>query len=643
MKVVIRAAACTFAVVGLLAGLAASAYGDVGYRGATTTGISGSAPTGAKPESKLWWNDGSWWAVMWDTASGSNQIFKLDQGTQTWAATGVRVDGRSSVRSDALWDGSKLYVASHWFSNTASSGRPAYLYRYSYNPAADTYSLDSGFPVTINNYKTETLVIDKDSSGKLWATWTQDNQVYVNRTTTDDRTWGQPFALPAAGAGGLFPDDISSVVAVGDRIGVMWSNQTDRAMYWAEHIDGAPDTSWEPTRVALRGDAENLADDHINLKVDDSGRVFAATKTSEDSPAGPLVFLLARDQVTGDWSSHIYGRKSDRHTRPVLVVDETNDMIHMYATSGEAGGTVYQKSTSTAAISFGPGKGKPFIQDGGSPDMNDPTTTKQPVSVASGLVVLASNDTTDYYWHNNDTLVLDADFSASRTASLAPLNVLLQDTSSGYPTSWQWDFGDGTSSTEPNPTHTYDASGTYTVTLTVRDKSGEVSTETRTNLITVYPSVSFEPVADAYVNSSYPERNYATYPTLRVRYGGEKTTTRAYLKFDVTGVTEPVVAAKLRLYVNNPSTVGGTVHTSSNSWTETDLRWPTAPAIDGTTLASIGAAPLDSWMEIDLPASTFANGDGTYTLAIQSTSADDAWYSSKEGTNPPQLVLGFAD
>lgn len=42
-----------------------------------------------------------------------------------------------------------------------------------------------------------------------------------------------------------------------------------------------------------------------------------------------------------------------------------------------------------------------------------------------------------------------------------------QDTSTGDPASWLWNFGDNTTSTEQNPLHEYSAPGTYTVTLTI--------------------------------------------------------------------------------------------------------------------------------------------------------------------------------
>ena len=50
--------------------------------------------------------------------------------------------------------------------------------------------------------------------------------------------------------------------------------------------------------------------------------------------------------------------------------------------------------------------------------------------------------------------------------------VQFADTTSGTPTSWQWDFGDGARSTAKNPSHAFARSGSYTVTLTTSNSSG---------------------------------------------------------------------------------------------------------------------------------------------------------------------------
>ncbi|MCX6049041.1 MAG: hypothetical protein NT075_28400, partial [Chloroflexi bacterium] len=134
----------------------------------TGTG-SDSSPTGEKPESKLWWNDGLWWGILWSTSGNAYHIYQLNWATQTWLDTGVAVDDRSASRADALWDGQKLYIASHLFADNSAQAAPpgqrGELYRYSYNAGAKSYSLDGGYPVEVTLGKSETLVLDKDSTG----------------------------------------------------------------------------------------------------------------------------------------------------------------------------------------------------------------------------------------------------------------------------------------------------------------------------------------------------------------------------------------------------------------------------------------------------------------------------------------------
>jgi PKD repeat protein len=393
--------------------ISVSSTGSVGYQGGSTSG-GGSAITGEKPESKLWWNDGSWWASMFDATSQTYHISRLNRSTQTWVDTGTRIDNRPKSRSDVLWDGSHLYVASHVFassSGTAAPGNPARLYRFSYNATTKTYSLDAGFPTQISNYSTEALTIDKDSAGVLWATWTQGSKVYVNSTTGGDAVWGTPFVLPATGASGLNADDISAVTAFrGTRIGVMWSNQVNSAVYFAIHTDGAARDVWTVRSAVL---SPGIADDHINVKElqgDPSGRIFAVIKTSLDGtgspPSDPQILVLARDPVTGDWSSAVFGRNSDCHTRPVLMLDSEHQMVHVFATAPDSGcafsgaaGTIFQKSSTMANLSFPAGRGTPVMRDPASPNLNNVTSSKQSVTGATGLVLLASNDVTKRYWH----------------------------------------------------------------------------------------------------------------------------------------------------------------------------------------------------------------------------------------------------
>jgi gliding motility-associated-like protein len=59
-------------------------------------------------------------------------------------------------------------------------------------------------------------------------------------------------------------------------------------------------------------------------------------------------------------------------------------------------------------------------------------------------------------------------FSASPTTACVDQQVAFNMTTSGSPTSYEWDFGDNTTSSLISPTHQYEAVGKYTVTLTVK-------------------------------------------------------------------------------------------------------------------------------------------------------------------------------
>jgi PKD repeat protein len=640
---------------------AAAATGDIGYRDQSYAPLGGS-PTGTKPESKLWFN-GGWWASMFNPAAGEHRIYRLDTATGVWSDTGVAIDPRDSTRADTLWypTSNKLYVASHVYTTSGAattSGNAGRLYRYSYNSATGRYSLDAGFPVTVNAAKSETLVIDRDSTGTLWATWTQGSRVYVNHTVGgNDAAWGTPYVVPGAGTS-LTSDDISSLIHFGgNKIGVMWSNQVDHKVYFAVHQDGSGDSasSWSSSVVPTGA----TSDDHINLKTDSAGRVYAAVKTSESSGSRPLILLLVRS-TAGTWSATTFGTVSNSHTRPILLLDEQHGLIHMFATcpqppktSGQSGGDICEKTASMASPSFGPGSGTAVIREAGSPDMNDATSTKQNVSSTTGIVVMANNATSKTYWHVQESLggsppALTAGFTASPTSGAAPLSVAFTDTSSGSPSSWQWSFGDGGSSTAQNPVHVYSSPGTYDVGLTVSNGSAS-NTLTRSGYIVVTSSPpppgggqqqTFLPVADAQVKSTSPSTNYGTLTTIRLRQGTSPTDVfyHSYITFTVSGLAGPVTGAKLRLLVTDDSPDGGQVYKVDPGWSESTLNWSNAPPLPATPIASIGRTPpIGSWAEVGL--GSLITGNGTYNIGLASTSSTSAIYSSREGTGPPQLVV----
>ena len=82
-----------------------------------------------------------------------------------------------------------------------------------------------------------------------------------------------------------------------------------------------------------------------------------------------------------------------------------------------------------------------------------------------------------------------AAFTAIPASDRVPLAVSFTDQSTGYITSWSWDFGDGATSTEQNPMHTYRTPDNYTVSLTVTSPWGS-NTEEKTDYILALRSKS---------------------------------------------------------------------------------------------------------------------------------------------------------
>ena len=107
----------------------------------------------------------------------------------------------------------------------------------------------------------------------------------------------------------------------------------------------------------------------------------------------------------------------------------------------------------------------------------------------------------------------EAAFSGSPTTGTEPLTVMFTDSSTGSPTSWNWNFGDGETDTTQNPSHTYAIPGSYTVSLTTTGPEG-TSIKSLSDYITVEGSTT--PVPTQPPEQVTSNDNTETIPTLAV-------------------------------------------------------------------------------------------------------------------------------
>jgi hypothetical protein len=161
-------------------------------------------------------------------------------------------------------------------------------------------------------------------------------------------------------------------------------------------------------------------------------------------------------------------------------------------------------------------------------------------------------------------------------------------------------------------------------------------TLTPTATATTGPQVVLNPVADAYVNASFPATNYGTSTILRTYNSPEQ---RSYLRFNVAGLGgQTITRATLRLYANGSSTGGYIVsRVSDNTWGETTINYNNMPAL-GAFVGNSGAHGGAVYTSVDVTA--YVTGEGTYSLALTTTTAKIVSYPSREaGANKPELVL----
>ena len=354
------------------------------------------APTRHKNQSKLFFAHGSWWGVLNEPTSREARIHRLDWKTQRWHDTGVVVDERPYARADVLFADDTLYVASG-----GSSESPAHAVRvlvFTFDPATSRWAPAPDFPVVVSEAGVESPLIERSSERRPLGVVHRRGRPPGRPLPGHIHRWTPPF-IPNVANTSVQTDQVG-MTAVGDELLLLWSNQLDEAIYATSHNDGDPDDAWSEVSTVVGGFL--AADNHLNVRALPDGRVFAVTKTSLDTvptsqPGWDQVLLL--DRKDGHWSRQQFGQIRDKHTRPIVVLDAEHGEALVFATAPTAGGAIYLKHTKFDDIRFPVGLGELAIKADGLDQINDATSTKQPVGSSTGLVVLASDDPTGRYVH----------------------------------------------------------------------------------------------------------------------------------------------------------------------------------------------------------------------------------------------------
>jgi len=179
------------------------------------------------------------------------------------------------------------------------------------------------------------------------------------------------------------------------------------------------------------------------------------------------------------------------------------------------------------------------------------------------------------------------------------------------------------------PVPTTKPTNTLAFTTTPLPTNTPAATSTSTNPQTI----TLNAVADSYVSDSSPDSNYGISTTLRT---DNSPIQRSYLRFNVPTLSGNVISATLRIYANSAVSIGYTVHTTTTAWGETDITFNNAPAF-GAGISNSGPITANTWSQVNVTG--IVTGIGQYDFVIDTANSTATSLSSREGANPPQLVI----
>lgn len=155
-------------------------------------------------------------------------------------------------------------------------------------------------------------------------------------------------------------------------------------------------------------------------------------------------------------------------------------------------------------------------------------------------------------------------------------------------------------------------------------------------------TLTFTPGKDVMAKEKFPTTNFGT--DVNLQASAQSTFSKIiYVQFTVSGIPAGATGITAELRLRSATTGTGrpiAAHPVSNtSWTEGGLNWSNKPALGGTTLATVSShtSGSDSVWNV----SAHVAGNGTFALGLDTTYSGDTTFSSKEGTDAPELVVNY--
>ncbi|MDZ7268335.1 MAG: T9SS type A sorting domain-containing protein [candidate division KSB1 bacterium] len=347
-------------------------------------------------QSKVFHHGGYWWLAAESKTDSRWYLWKFDGFTWTQS---IQISSAQKARPDVVLVSSsnKAYILLPGPSTTQ-------LLRLSFS--GGNWSIDSGYPKTVNSVQESNMVLTRTLGGNLWVFWIADSTLSGQKSTNDGTSWTAKITLKRNlnQATGLV-DAVAFQNGGANSIGVGYaenSSNSTSVFGFLRHSESDHDTLWTDETGNLQQPSGTFADNHIAMATHNN-EVFMVIKTKGGGGATTLKNGLYHRETNGNWTLYdvIQG---NGWTRPVITLDVTNNVLYLFGTREGASQTGEMKR-----VNFGDYDDllatpvdTVFYSD--LDDFFDSSGPAHNVTSASNLMITSSNVTRDEVWYNLLTL-----------------------------------------------------------------------------------------------------------------------------------------------------------------------------------------------------------------------------------------------
>ncbi|MES2457512.1 MAG: hypothetical protein V4594_18290 [Bacteroidota bacterium] len=272
-------------------------------------------PTMDKPQSKLWYMDGQWWALL-----------PKSSGPSLWQRTAKGWTEDANVTKALSGNPGRVDVCVSGHQVMAVGTGTKYLMVYQLTMDHKSWQAEVTGRLLAPNGATgqiETATIVCDGSGVWWVAADFGEKVYV-WSSADGRKWKAAVELGDK----LNSDDISTLAKLPQGIGLIWSDQNQDAVKFRFHSDQKNNPGGEWTAEEMIDQGNRTADDHLHAALGQDGTLWLATKNSVDQIGKPQLVLRVR-KADGKWKNYPFADLDSVKgpSRPVVFTIEGSGRV----------------------------------------------------------------------------------------------------------------------------------------------------------------------------------------------------------------------------------------------------------------------------------------------------------------------------